>query len=70
MAAKWSPARKAKFQATMAAKKAAKVVTTRFPIDLLPDRPEPRPVASRPAVSPKLQLAMEVVRLIRTILGH
>jgi len=62
--AKWTSAQRRKFKATTAAKKAA---VTSIPLDAIPERSSR---AQPPRASGKLQLALEVVRLLRSIIEH
>jgi len=72
--AKWTAARRKKFKATMAGKRGRKVVghvvTTSIPLDAIPARPA-RAKRPEPTRAPSnLQLALEVVRLLRSIIEH
>lgn len=71
----WTKARTAKFRATMAAKKAAKVApsVTSIPLDAIPERVSKAPakkvtVRAVPVHSNKQQLVHDVVRLLLHIL--
>jgi hypothetical protein len=75
---KWSPAQRAKFKKTMAAKAAKRSHHKKpngqsIPLDLLPEKvtPRPKPASHPPRASidiAKLQLAHEVVSLLSAIL--
>ena len=65
--ATWTQAQRKKFLATAARKRAQrKTGTTSIPLDAIPQRPAPAPKQSAPPL--KLQFALEVVRLLHTIL--
>jgi len=77
MAQKWTDAQRKKFGTTMrkinAAKRAERSAakTHSIPLDAIPARPTPHKKAQVATVTTnRLQFAIEVVRLLNTILGH
>ena len=68
--ATWSPERKAKFRATIAAKKKAGKVAQEFPLDIFPPKKEVRAKVGKKAVSTdnKVELALAFIQAVQNIL--